>query len=1055
MKKSHQNLFRKLCLTIASIVMVSAIWAQQSITGTVVDDKGETLPGVAVIVQGTSTGSVTDIDGKYSITAPADGVLLFSYVGMKPVSESVNGRTTIDITMLPDAIGLEEVVAIGYGVQKKATLTGAVGNVKADELLQRPVANTTELLQGQIAGLVTRQTSGLPGADGTTLSIRGFGNPLVLIDGIEGSLAQVDPNDIESVSVLKDASSAVYGARAGNGVVLVTTKRGSEKKIQITYHGTVSFTQPTFLPKHVDATKWAEMLNESGLNSDDYSPAHIRWDANTKTLNNIVTGQRFYGYDWSEAMYRDWTPQQQHNISASGGTQKVKYFISAGFTDQESNFKAGDYNFNRYNVRSNIDAEIAKNLTASVDFAYRITTLDKANFGVDDMYNSLQTAKPVYPFIHENDPERATYSGFLQRSPYSQIFEKFSGNINNRDDVIQGAVELKYSFPMIKGLAAKVRLSYENIFSWDKTISKPFDVWEYNQVADSQGQDPWVKRGTQNTNRLSVFSSRSNELLPLLSLEYENTFGDHHVSGMLISETRTYKFTSLTGTRKDVLSFEAPYLRYASEEGKDNTEGTDQAARSSIIGRVNYDYLGKYLFEFAMRADASAEYPPEGRWGYFPSFSAGWRISDENFIKDNFSAVDNLKLRASYGILGNDAVSSFDYLTGYTISTDYYIFGTTPAPIIASAGLANPNITWETMKISNIGLDGNFWNGLLGFEIDAFYRLRENILAQPTEQVPSTFGASLPLTNLNKRDNRGIEITLTHMNKIGNVSYDISPMFSWTRGKYVDWEEDVLPTTGDLDPETLEFNKLWNARYVNEGQWDDRQWGFVSDGFFMNQDQIDNYPIDQDQNGNQTIKVGDIIYKDINGDNYIDWRDQQVIGKSGLPKIMYSADMGANWKGIGLRMLWQGGSDYTVTFSGSAASPFSNESIPLVEHYDNRAIVGTDADGKEFITNPNDFSLPPVTQNGSTANNGKGSDFWTYDAAFLRLKNLNISYTLPRNLIEKTGLNQCVFYFSGTNMLSFSNLGIWKNSFDPEVPGANNRDYPPVKTMSFGLRLTL
>jgi TonB-linked SusC/RagA family outer membrane protein len=524
---------------------------------------------------------------------------------------------------------------------------------------------------------------------------------------------------------------------------------------------------------------------------------------------------------------------------------------------------------------------------------------------------------------------------------------------------------------------------------------------------------------------------------------------------MLISETRTYKFTSLTGTRKDVLSFEAPYLRYASEEGKDNTEGTDQAARSSIIGRVNYDYMGKYLVEFSLRADASAEYPPKGRWGYFPSVSAGWRISDENFIKDNFSAVNNLKLRGSYGILGFDAVSSFDYLTGYTISTDYYIFGTTPAPIIASAGLSNPDITWETMKISNIGFDGNFWNGLLGFEIDAFYRLRENILAQPTAQVPSTFGASLPRTNLNKRDNRGIEITLTHMNKIGDFSYDISPMFSWTRGKYVKLDEDVLPTTGDLDEETLEFNKLWNARYVNEGQWDDRQWGFISDGFFMNQDEIDNYPIDQDQNGNQTITVGDIKYKDINGDNYIDWRDQQVIGKNGLPKIMYSVDMGAMWKGIGLRMLWQGGADYVVNFGGSAAAPFSNESIPLTEHYDHRAILGTDADGKQYITNPDNFSLPPVTQNGRTSNNGKGSDFWTYNAAFMRLKNLNISYSLPKSLLDNVGISQCVFYFSGTNMLSFSNLGIWKKSFDPEVTGANNRDYPPVKTMSFGLRLTL
>lgn len=1055
MKKTKQNFMKKLCSLIAAIFMVSAVWAQVSINGTVVDDKGEPLPGVAVVIQGTTTGTVTDIDGKFALSAASNAVLEFSFVGMKSARETVNGRTVINITLFPDAIGLEEVVAIGYGVQKKATLTGAIGNVKADELVQRPVANTTELLQGQIAGLVTRQTSGLPGADGTELSIRGFGSPLVLIDGVQGALAQVDPNDIESISVLKDASAAVYGARAGNGVILVTTKRGTDKAAQITYHGTVSFTQPTFLPDLVNATQWAEMLNESGLKSDDYSPAHIRWNADSKSLSNIVTGEPFTGYDWGEALYRDWTPQTQHNISARGGAKNIKYFISAGFTDQESNFKAGDYDFNRYNIRSNIDAQVTEDLSVSVDFAYRISKLDKANFDIDDMYNSLQTAKPVYPYIHENDPTRATYSGFLQRSPFSQIDSDFSGFRENRENVLQGALELKYKIPFVEGLQAKARLSYEELFSWDKTVSKPFDVWEFNQVAESQGQDPWVKRGTQNTNRINVYSDRATELLPLISLEYDKIFGDHHLSGMLISETRTYKFTSLTGSRKDVLSFEAPYLRYASEEGKDNSEGTDQAARSSIIGRINYDYQGKYLVEFAMRADASAEYPPEGRWGYFPSVSAGWRISDESFIKDNLSAVNNLKLRGSYGMLGNDAVSSFDYLTGYNITTDYYIFGTTPAPVIASAGLANPNITWETMKISNIGLDGTLWDGKLGFELDAFYRLRENILAQPTEQIPSTFGASLPRTNLNKRDNRGFEITLNHMNKIGDFSYDIAPMFSWTRGKFVELDEDVLPETSDLDEATLEFNKLWNARYVNEGQWDDRQWGFVSDGFFMNQDEIDNYMIDQDQNGNKTIKVGDIKFKDINGDNYIDWRDQQVIGKNGLPKIMYSLDMGAQYKGFALRMLWQGGADYIVTFGGSAASPFSNESIPLQEHYDYRAIIGTDANGKQYITNPDNFKLPPVTQNGSTPNNGKGSDFWTYDAAFFRMKNLNVSYSVPKSWMESLGINQCIFYFSGTNLLSFSNLGIWKKSFDPEVTGANNRDYPPVKTATFGLRLTL
>lgn len=1056
MKKTDQNLFRKLCLILAAIFMVSAVWAQQSITGTVVDEAGVTLPGVAVVIQGTSVGAVTNIDGIYTLEAPADAKLIFTFVGMKTLTEAVNGRTTIDVTMKIDAIGLEEVVAVGYGVQKKATLTGSVGNVKAEEMVQRPVANSTELLQGQVAGLYTRQTTGLPGSDGTTLNIRGYSNsPLVLIDGIQGNLGQVDQNDIESISVLKDASAAIYGARAGNGVILVTTKRGKEKPAQITYHGNVSMTAPTFLPDLVEARKWAELLNESGLNPDDYSPGHIHYDPETKRLIDTQDNSDYYGYDWDEALYRDWTPQHQHNVSVSGGSKKVKYFLSGGFIDQASIFTSGDYNYYRYNIRSNIDAQITDDLSVSVDFAYRKTKLDKANFSVDDMYNSLQTAKPVYPYSHEADPTRAASSGFLQRSPYARTSKEFGGFQDNKNNVLQGALELKYKVPFIKGLTAKARLNYEEGFTWNKSVSKPFDVWEYNPVSAANSEDPWVKWGTQNSNRMNVYSSRSNELLPQISLNYDKMFGDHSFKAVLVGETWSYKSTGMNGSRKDILSYEAPFLNYASEEGKDNSETFTERARASIIGRINYDYQGKYMLEVAMRADASGEYPKEGRWGYFPSMSAGWRISEESFIKDNFSAVDNLKLRGSYGIMGNDAVSSFDYLNGYTISTGYYVFGSTPAPVIASAGLANPNITWETMKMSNIGLDGNFWNGLLGFQLDGFYRLRENILAQPTEQVPGTFGASLPRTNLNKRDNRGFEFALTHTNKIGAVTYDISPMFAWTRGKYVELDEDVLPETGDLDDETLEYNKLWNTRYVREGQWDDRQWGYLSDGFFMNQEQIDSHEIDQDQAGNQTLKVGDIIYKDVNGDNYIDWRDQQIIGKSGLPKTMYSLDMGAQYKGFSLRMLWQGGGNYVVTVSGSARAPFSNESVPLSQHYDYRAIVGQDDNGMDFITNPNNFELPPVTENGATSNNNKGSDFWSYDAAYIRLKNVNLSYTLPKSLIEKVGINNCVVYFSGSNIFAISNLGIWKDSFDPEVTGANNRDYPPVKTMTFGLRLTL
>lgn len=1025
------------------------------VSGKVQDPSGTPLAGVTVAIQGTTNEVITDAEGHYVLPSVAyDATLVFSFVGLKATMVSVSGMSVIDVTMEEEGINLEEAVAVGYGVQKKASLTGAIGTITADKLTQWPAANTSQLLQGQVSGLVTRQSSGLPGADGTTLNIRGFGEPLVIVDGVYTALSQVDPNDIESISVLKDASAAVYGARAGNGVILVTTKRGANRPSQISYHGSVSINQPTFLADQVTAREWAEMLSESGLNPDNYSPNYVHYNPETKTLENLVDGSVYTGYDWSKALYRNWTPQSQHNLSARGGTEKIRYFVSAGFTDQESNFKSGDYDFNRYNIRSNVDATITEGLSIAVDFSYHSTLLDKANFDVSDVFNLVNSSRPVYPYIHEADPTRAAFSGGA-RSPYFKTFKDYSGFIEDRGNVLRGTMELNYAFPMIAGLSAKARLTYEDIFSWNKNVSKPFPVWDYDPIAATNGGDPWSQQGIEGLNTISVYSDRINRLLPLFSVQYEKAFGEHHIKGMVANEIWTTKHTTLQGDRKDILSFEAPYLNYASQEGKDNGESLIQTARSSLIGRINYDYLGKYLVEVAMRADASAEYPPEGRWGYFPSISAGWRLSEEPFIKNHFQAINNLKLRASYGILGNDAISSFDYLAGFNITGDYYVFGSAPAPVINSSGLANPYITWETMKMSNIGLDGTLWDGKLGFEIDVFHRLRDNILASPITKVPSTFGAVLPRTNLNKRDNRGIDIALSHANRIGDFTYDISPRFSWTRGKYVDWDENVLPITDGMDAETREFNRLWNIRNVNEGQWDDRQWGYISDGFFMNQQEIDAYPINQDQNGNQTLRVGDIKYKDLNGDHYIDWRDEQVIGKSGLPKIMYSLGLGARYKGISVNMLWQGAGDYTVTFTDRAAAPFHSEGIPLQEHYQYRAITGTDSDGNAYITNPNDFRLPPVTQNGRTANNAKASDFWTYNARFLRLKNLNLNYSLPQTWIAKSGLSQCMIYVSGTNLITISNLGIWKKSFDPEIPVANNRDYPPVKTLTFGLNITI
>ena len=1051
------NYILKAAFVLSLFVCTSSAMAQSGITGTVTDEMNEPIPGVTVLVKGESTGAITDLEGNFSVSdVTAETVLSFSFIGMETQDVVVGNRTVLAIVMKSSGINLDEVVAVGYGVQKKTTITGAVGQVKQEELLQRPVANATALLQGQVAGLQTRQASGLPGADGATLNIRGYGtNPLVLVDGIEANMSEIDPNDIESVSVLKDASAAIYGARAGNGVILVTTKRGKKGKASVTYHGNVSLTAPTFLPSHVSATEWAELLTEKGDAFIDYAPQYLEYDEENKQIINTVDGSVYQGSNWSEEIYKDYALQQTHNISASGGGEKVSFFISAGFLDQESNFNSGDYDFSRYNIRSNLDAQINENLKVSLDMSYRAQELDKANFGIDDMYNSLQTAKPVFPVIHDADPTKASWSGFIQRSPYYQTIKDYSGTNNTARNTFFGSMELEYSIPGIEGLSAKAKLMYEEINVLNKVINRPFDVWDYDASDFDNDGSLWTLAGIQGKNQMSVNYTKIMEVMPVISLNYTKSFGDHNLNAMLLSETRTLNNHKLGAFRKDLISFEAPYLDYASIEEMDNNESYTQSARSSVVGRINYDYAGKYMLEFSLRADASAQYPPEGRWGYFPAVSAGWRASEESFLKDNFEEMNNLKLRASYGILGNDAVSNFDYLTGYNISENSYIFGSSAAPIISSAGLANPDITWEQMTMYNAGLDGMWYKGLIGFELDLFYRLREGILAASTEEVPNTFGASLPKENLNKRDNRGFELKLMHQNKVGDFSYHFNPMIAWTRGKYVELQEELKAISGDdLTPEEIEENRLYNERYGKEGQWDDRFWGYEFDGFLETQEDIDNYINDHSSITTAALQIGDFKYKDLNNDSIINWKDQKVLGKDGLPNWTMAINTGFKYKRVSVDMLWQGGAGYTVTFSGSAAGPFGNENVPLEEHYKYRAIVDVDEAGNAYISNSDSYKLPPINQvGGLTDNNNVTSDFYSYNAMFLRLKSLNVSYDLPQQWMDRIGFQSASIYFSGTNLLTFSNLGIWKDSFDPEITTQNNKKYPPVKVLTFGTKI--
>mgnify|MGYP005691398725 FL=1 len=880
-----------------------------------------------------------------------------------------------------------------------------------------------------------------------TLRIRNFEAPLIIVDGIVATFGQVDPNDIENISILKDAAASIYGARAGNGVILITTKRGTDRGegAKFTYNGTASFSGLTYEPRTLNANQYVDLaFNEQNQPLADLMPPYLGWDNERKQVYDTTTGLDFAGNDWRDMVYKDWQLQTQHNLSARGRSEDIGYFISIGFTDTESQLVGADYTHERYNIRSNLDVNLTDNLKAQLDISYFQTTLDKANFNTNTFYTRLNSGKPTYLYEYPDTSYPSHTGAATVYAPSYLIKKEFAGTIVNRDNNLRGAISLTYDVPFISGMSITGSLNMEAQNEWNKLIQKRFAAYNYDPSLDN----PYTLFGYVNRDVISVNADRDMELLPKLTVKYDTEWGDNTLNALFVAESTTFKRDYLMGSRTDPLSFEAPYLNYSSRAELDNAEIFSESARKSFVGRVNYSYKEKYLFSATMRADATARYSIEGRWGYFPSMSFGWRISEEDFMKDN-SAWNNLKFRASYGIMGNDAVSNYDFLSGYNIANGFYLFNGDPYPIISSAGLANALITWETMKIANVGIEGTLWDGGLGFELDVFYRLREDILAVPTEGVPFNFGASLPRTNINTRDNRGFDLMLKHRGKIGSVSYEINPMISWARGKYVSWDENILPTEG-VDAATAAANALYNARYSRTGQWDDLQWGFNTTGFFTSQNQIDNHPIDADNAGNQTVIVGDLIFVDQNGDGVLDWKDQVQIGKGGMPKWNFSSWTNASWGNWSVSALWQGAAGYSINFGGTSSwqGLNSHQSIPTVAAYENRSIKGANGDIEVLR------KFPPANNTGGVpAISNRSNDFTRIDAIYLRLKTLNIAYNIPKNFTNKLGLDGLQVYIAGNNVFTVDNLDIWSGYYDPEITGGHNNSYPTTKSWTTGLKI--
>ncbi len=1003
----------------------AVVQSDKKITGIVLDATGMPVIGANVMVKGTTNGTITDMDGRFSLDVEEGATLVVSYIGFANQEIKVGKQTNLSIALKEDSKALDELVVVGYGTQKKGNLTGSIASVKTEELTVAPVASSVNSLGGRLPGLVSQQLSGQPGADQASIKIRGFAdNAIWIVDGIEADFNYIDPNQIESISILKDGSASIYGARAGNGVILVTTKRGTIQKPTVTVNSSVTFQGITTMPKPVSSGDYATLKREEWLQAGNpESTAPFTEDQ----IKKYYAGNdpQYPNTDWYDELIRNWAPQQQHNISVRGGSDKIKYYGFLGYMSQESMWKKNGGDYQRFNLQSNIDAKITDNLSMQFDIALmksdNMTTTRAQGAGINTVWQDFWNTLPIYPATLP-DPTKISYAdGKGTGGAHVTSNTDLGGYINDKKLNVRATISLKYDFgKWVKGLSAKAFVNYYDDVIYNKRFTRPAAFYRYDVASDT-----YISSGALGTQaQMSQRHDHNTMLTRQFSLNYDNVLADDHALQVLaLYEAIDYNGNWLSASRDEFLTPALEEIFVGSTETMKNDGASSEMGRMSFVGKINYTYKNKYLLETTLRADASAKFAPGHRWGVFPSASLGWRISEESFMDDTKSVIDDLKIRASYGRSGNDAVGNFQYLSGYKLN-GYYLLGDKSMSGIVTTGLANPDLTWEKFEIWNVGMDYSFKNRLVYGEADAFYRKRSGIPATRTASTSPSFGASFPAENLNSMNDRGFELSIGSSKSYEDFSFDVCGNISWSRAKWDHYEEQTY-----TDPDQIRINKV-------SGQWTDRTFGYISDGLFTSQEEIDNLPFDQDNQGNASLRPGDIRYVDVNGDKVLDWRDQVEIGKGTVPHWMYGFNLNFKYKDFDLSTLFQGAFGYNTMVSlyhGTLNYP--------QEVFDMR------------WTEENNDANALYPRLGGAATNGYTSDYFYKKAGYLRLKSLALGYTLPKEICQKFFMQQCRIYFAGTNLFTINKLG--KYHVDPEAPSGNaGYYYPQQRTLSVGVNVS-
>lgn len=954
----------------------------------------EPIIGASVLVKGTSQGAVTDVNGAFTVNTNRNATLVVSYIGYDTQEIQVRGRSFINIELKANVIALQDVVVVGYGVQKKINVTGAVSSISTKDIEGKPVANLVQALQGTTPGFIIREGTSEPGSS-PSINIRGLNtmndnSPLVIVDGIEGSLANLNPSDIDQISILKDASStAIYGSRASNGVVLVTTKKGKSGTVEVNYDFNYGVQQPTSLPNVADSWIYAELYNEAAVNSG----------RTTKFTAEQINQFRTVGPNvkWIEEIYKNYAPQSSHSLSMTGGNDKLSYLASVGYTDQNSMFKGPDYGYKRYNARLNVSHKVTNNFVLTLTSQFARNDIKEHAYWTNWIIEQCNRMPPIYDI--KNADGTYTYpSGSNSNS--LQRLEK-GGYRQSVNDELAGTIKAEWE--VYKGL---------------KLIgSAGGRIWDNNMHENRK-----ALAGTGDSeNKLTEQFYRSKNITTNLMATYDMSFGKHTIGALIGYSYEGFSDKNFSTSR---ITEDGKYDVFVGDlSGNDVSNNGSRGDWSIYSGfaRATYNYDEKYLFEFNIRNDYSSYFAKGNRSGLFPSFSAGWRVSEEKFWDVMKDYVSSLKVRGSWGLVGNNRIGAYQYMSTVSV-TNGISFGDKLAST-AYFSSSNPDIKWETTRMADIGFDMGFLNDKVNVSFDVFNNLTKDILV--SLPVPGLFGNGAPIQNAGKVRTTGWELAVNLHLKTGPVTHTFSGNLSDSYNKVISTRG--TETIGGYDVNTI----------IKEGYPLNSYYAYRWDGFFKNEEECAKGPHLE----GITPKPGDIRYVDKNKDGLIKADDDRYVVGNDFPRLTFGFTYGAEYKGFDFSMMWQGVGKRDRWMRGESVEAFhnNNEGPVLDFHIDRWTPTHTNA------------TYPRLTMGSESANNAAKSNFWIFNAQYLRLKNIQLGYTVPVKWTQKAFIKYLRIYVSGQNLLTFSKM---KGGWDPEYNAdGSGRAYPVSKVYSFGLNV--